>query len=404
MRVARLTWVLVSLAPLLVAVTPSARADGPAFHELWRQGREHGWEGWTLSGVRSADGQLVLEPTPGAEWPETERAELVEPSWHAVVSGTAISPERDSGEPFFDLIPSWNADTPPGTWIEVRLRARLEDRWTGWYVLGLWSSEGSPWPRRSVAGQDDADARVLTDILALRGPGSGYQLSLTLVSADATRTPRVALAAVLASRRSASARVGASDHGAWGTTLPVPERSQMVYPGGGEVWCSPTSTSMVMAYWAGVLGRPELDRAVPEVAARTYDSVYHGHGNWPFNTAYAAQHGLTAYVSRFSSLDQVERWIEAGVPVVASLAWARGELANAPVGSTDGHLLVVVGFSSGGDVVVNDPAGDPRRGQSVRRTYRRDQFETLWLRAGGTVYLVHPDARGPGSAGAFGAW
>ena len=31
----------------------------------------------------------------------------------------------------------------------------------------------------------------------------------------------------------------------WDTLINVPECSQMVYPDGGEVWCSPTSTSMV---------------------------------------------------------------------------------------------------------------------------------------------------------------
>ena len=82
----------------------------------------------------------------------------------------------------------------------------------------------------------------------------------------------------------------------------------------------------------GVLGRAArragLNRPVPEVAAAVYDVVYRGNGNWPFNTAYAGQHGLVGYVSRMSSLAQVERWIEAGVPVVASLAWSPGELAQ----------------------------------------------------------------------------
>ena len=408
MRIARLVSVLASLAPLLAVSVPPARADGPAFHELWRQGEEHGWEGWSLSGVQVADGRLVLDPTSplgtGQADPIAAQGADANDRPPALHVGTAIGPERETAEPFVDLIPSWNAETPPATWIEVRLRARREGRWTGWYRLGLWSSDGEPWPRRSVAGQDDADARVLTDTLALREPGQAHQLAVLLFSADETRTPAVSLAAVLASRRSAAARAGVSDSRAWGAILPVPERSQMVYPGGGEVWCSPTSTSMVLAYWAAQLGRPELDRPVPEVATRTYDPVYAGHGNWPFNTAYAARDGLVAYVSRFSSLGQVERWIEAGVPVVASLAWGAGQLARAPVAATDGHLLVIVGFTDSGDVVVNDPAGDPRRGQAVRRTYRRDQFEALWLRSGGTVYLIHARGQQPGGTGAVGAW
>ena len=179
----------------------------------------------------------------------------------------------------------------------------------------------------------------------------------------------------------------------------------MVYAGGGEAWCSPTSTSMVLAYWAGRLGAPGLDHPPPEVAAGTYDPAYHGHGNWPFNTAYAAQGDLLGYISRFSSLGQVERWVAAGVPVVLSMAWGPGELPGAPVTSTDGHLLVVVGFTEAGDVVVNDPAGDPRRGQAVRRVYDRGRFESLWVTSsGGTVYLIHPPGQAPTAEGAFGAW
>jgi hypothetical protein len=180
----------------------------------------------------------------------------------------------------------------------------------------------------------------------------------------------------------------------------------MIYAGGGPVWCSPTSTSMVMAYWAGRLGDPALNRPVPEVAAAVYDTVYGGNGNWPFNTAYAGQRGLVGYVSRMSTLAQVERWIEAGIPVVASLAWAPGELRNAAVPSTDGHLLVVVGFTADGDVVVNDPAADPRLGLSVRRVYPRATMERLWLtHSGGTVYLIYPEGQAlPSAEAAFGAW
>ena len=211
---------------------------------------------------------------------------------------------------------------------------------------------------------------------------------------------------MLASTPSETARAVPSSRAAWGTTLEVPERSQMVYPNGGPVWCSPTSTSMVMAYWSERLGEPALNRPVPEVAAAVYDVVYRGNGNWPFNTAYAAQHGLVAYVSRMSTLGQVERWIEAGVPVVASLAWDPGELRNAAVPSTDGHLLVIVGFTADGDVVVNDPAADPRLGISVRRVYPRSTMERLWLtHSGGTVYLIYPESVAPPSGEvAFGAW
>jgi hypothetical protein len=409
----RLLVLLVVVGLLVSASQAPARAAELPFHELWRAGRAAGFDGWTLYGVQVSAGSLALDPAnPGGP------AEIEGVTLPAGTAGLAIGPVQVTSGPFQELIASWNAETPPGTWIEVRLRARIggdtgagaAGRWTRWYELGSWSLDSGPDRRQSVKGQRDEDGRVSTDTVMLAAPASAYQLGLRLradaEAASAAHTPTVSLAAVLASTPSETGRAVSSSREAWGTTLAVPERSQMVYPNGGPVWCSPTSTSMVMAYWSERLGEPALNRPVPEVAAAVYDVVYRGNGNWPFNTAYAGRHGLVAYVSRMSSLGQVERWIEAGVPVVASLAWSPGELRNAAVPSTDGHLLVIVGFTSDGDVVVNDPAADPRLGLSVRRVYPRGTLERLWLtHSGGTVYLIYPEtlAPPPGDV-AFGAW
>jgi hypothetical protein len=171
------------------------------------------------------------------------------------------------------------------------------------------------------------------------------------------------------------------------------------YGGGGEAWCSPTSTAMVLGYygrlpsassyaWVGHRTDPWVD----EVARRTYDAAYEGTGNWPFNTAYAASRGLSAFVTRLRSLGEAESLVAAGIPVITSVSFSSGQLAGAPISSTAGHLLVVVGFTSSGDVVVNDPAASTASG--VRRTYDRAQFERAWLGgSGGTAYVIHDDAR-----------
>jgi hypothetical protein len=168
------------------------------------------------------------------------------------------------------------------------------------------------------------------------------------------------------------------------------------YGGGGEAWCSPTSLAMVLGHygrlpaaqayrWVG--SRP--DPWVAEVARRTYDTAYGGTGNWPFNTAYAAARGLDAHVTRLASLRDVEDLVVAGVPVIVSVSFGSGQLTGAPISATAGHLLVVVGFTAGGDVVVNDPAG--ASDAEVRRTYSRAQLERAWLGgSGGTAYVVRP--------------
>jgi hypothetical protein len=168
----------------------------------------------------------------------------------------------------------------------------------------------------------------------------------------------------------------------------LPQCSQMVYPDGGEVWCSPTSTSMVLGGWGYMPGtcEPRVRNAVEGV----FDWVYDGHGNWPFNTAYAAEQGFEGYVARFTSLAKAEEFVKAGVPVIMSIAWGNGDLTGADIDSTNGHLLVLVGFDDQGNPIANDPAS-PADGAPVQHTYLRAEFEPLWLEAsGGTVYLIYP--------------
>jgi hypothetical protein len=189
--------------------------------------------------------------------------------------------------------------------------------------------------------------------------------------------------------------------------LAVPPLSQEVharqYPqwgGGGEAWCSPTSTEMVVEFWGRGPSADDLawvdpnyaDPSVDFAARSTYDAAYRGTGNWPFNTAYAARFGLEAFVTQLRSLAEAEAFVRAGIPVVASIASRPGELDGFLFsGGTNGHLVVVIGFDADGNPIVNDPAS--RSDTTVRRVYDRTQFERVWLRgSGGTAYIIHPSS------------
>ncbi len=133
------------------------------------------------------------------------------------------------------------------------------------------------------------------------------------------------------------------------------------------------------------------DPWVDHVARVVYDYSYRGAGNWAFNTAYAANLTIDSFVTRLTYLRDAERFIAAGIPLAASITFANGQLNGAPIGGTAGHLVVIVGFTANGDVVVIDPAA-PTDG-SVGRTYDRGQFERAWLRrSSGTVYVVRDAA------------
>ena len=139
--------------------------------------------------------------------------------------------------------------------------------------------------------------------------------------------------------------------------------------GGGEAWCSPTSTgdgARLLRHLPGAHrhhGRPRRRRRRPHRQDGLRPRL-RGTGNWAFNTAYAATLvGGDSYVTRMRDLREAEDYIVAGVPLVVSIAFGRNQLTGAPISASNGHLLVVVGFEADGDVVVNDPGRrDQRRG------------------------------------------
>jgi hypothetical protein len=397
---ATLRWTRVALALLCAfsLVVGSAQAKKAVYQTGFAEwlAAEGDFAGWQKSGTRlSADGELVLNPT-NAEW-ETDpyaAGTYYGGSFYTGESylvGEATSPASPSNFDFDELIASWNAVTPPGSWVEVLVRAQLDGRWTKWYNLGIWASGLETIERHSVRLQGDDDGYVAVDTLVIsakKAVVNAYELKVRLFSVDGVATPSVRyLSAATSTTPTKNSEPSSGDPANWNTLLAVPECSQMVYPDGGNVWCSPTSTSMIVSYWEGYTG--PCEPAVRAAVAGIYDWIYDGTGNWPFNTAYAATYGLQASVRRFSSMDEIEAWVARGVPVAFSFSWGKGQLTGAAVTSSAGHLSVVVGFDSQGNPIVNDPAA--ASDEEVQRTYLRAELEPLWLEnSGGVVYLIKP--------------
>ncbi|MFI6318664.1 C39 family peptidase [Nonomuraea sp. NPDC050556] len=313
------------------------------------------------------------------------------------------SEEREIGFTATELVPSWTARTPAGSWLEVELQARTSaGHLTRWYVMGRWAEGDADVHRTSVPGQGDDDGDVAVDTLVARHGATAFRVRVTLYGSGAW----VSGLGVMASAVPQRPAVPVSEPGtAGGIVLEVPAHSQQAhhghYPqwdGGGENWCSPASVAMVLEFWGRGPHRDDLAwvgegdpcPAVDHAARGMYDHSYQGTGNWPFSVAYAGSHGLSGFVTRLRSLTELERFVAAGIPVITSLSFKDHELPGSGY-STRGHIMVVAGFTPSGDVVANDPAA-PSDGE-VRRVYPRAAFENVWLRStgsGGIVYVIHP--------------
>ena len=326
-------------------------------------------------------------------------------------SGTWTSGIYSTGFPFNQLVSSWNSHTSPGTFVQSEVQPQLDDgHWAKWYILGRWTYNDSDFHRTSVGGQGDADGFVSIDtFFAKDNPAIAYRLRLTLFRrVSSTSTPTVSRFSAVASdlRNEKSTFPSATTMTGTPIDLGVPQYSQEIHHGeypqydnGGEAWCSPTSTSMVVAYWGAAYAPTGeetswvdplfADPWVDYTARYVYDYHYQGAGNWPFNTAYAAERGLVADVTQLHNLREAEPFIKAGIPLVASVAWNSNKL-DGGIKSTNGHLLVIEGFTGDGSmVIVNDPASP--EDASVKHYYDREQFERAWIPAsGGIVYVDRP--------------
>ncbi|GGR21077.1 peptidase C39 family protein [Deinococcus ruber] len=300
-------------------------------------------------------------------------------TWHTLpgIQGDRLNGAPVKVPPFNELIPSWNVAPSASGMVQMAVRVQRPDgRWTPYFSFGTWRA-GSE--RGSSAVKRTPDGTVNTDTLTLPFRSTAFQYRVTLGEGASVTLLSFNTSDTALRLRTA----GVSGRTAlWGKLLQVPRLSQMIYPNGGEIWCSPTSVSMILAFWQ----RPVL---VPGAAKATYDPVYDGFGNWPFNTAYASTQGLQAFVTRLESLRDAEAYLHQGLPLAVSVRFKPGELPGAPIPSSTGHLMVLVGFDPQGNPVLNDPAAASNG--DVQRVYPRNIFERLWLtHSGGMAYVIAP--------------
>jgi hypothetical protein len=284
------------------------------------------------------------------------------------------------------LVLTWNADMPQGAWLHVQFRVRGQEAdWSGWYDMSEW--------RRPDQGarntRDETYGKLKVDILDAAHDFSTVQYRVRFYTVAGGAAPTLRMVTLCYSRDMkdeerripVTAPAGAAD-----ALLNVPWLSQLrIEDVGDEAMieagvCAPTSTAMVMQYH----GRPV---SVGQVAAHAFDPVSELYGNWAYLAATAGDFGLRSWVQRFNNWDDVRRLVEQGAPVIISIAYPKGTFKADPEKTSDGHLMVVRGFTARGNVIVNDPGtAFPERGRAIE--YKWDEMGQAFFGHGGVGIIV----------------
>lgn len=301
--------------------------------------------------------------------------------------------------PAFDrAVASWNADCPAGTYVVVEAAWKQEnDSFSPYLELARWGDQGLiGQPPKEQRAKKAEGGRVNEDTLETAKLVGRMKLRATLVSTRPDASPLLSLLAVATIRHDRSLSPDDRRGPAWGKVIPAPPRSQGAERADiSSRICGPTSASMALAAFGVSL--PTAD-----VAAACYDELNDIYGNWPFLAAGMSQllrrsgdrlppkpghsKAYQSFVHYAPDWKDVEAEVAQGNVAIASIHYGENELSGSPTRASEGHLVLVRGFTRNGDVVVNDPAG--RTPQAILRVYRRAELHRA--RHGGPVIVLRP--------------
>ncbi len=288
-------------------------------------------------------------------------------------------PPVKSSEAFTHVILSPNGHLGLSDAVEFRL-GESEDDLT---PLLLWSG-----PNAAVQQLPASDKRIEADIFRFPRPVTSLIIRCRVVSGgESVRIDRLGITLYDPGQQHPGTSTPASVRGTK-SPLAVPFISQFGIGGeDDDSRCCPTAALMVLRFWGKEVSREE-------VIAYSYDRTNRIYGNWSLTAAAMSQYRVPAWVERHLSWGTLAQYLDAGQPVITSLAWQDGALTGAPIVQSRGHLIVVRGITKNGDIIVNDPAG--RTVEEGQRIYQRDEFQRAWLGHGGFAIHAGPVGGGDG--------
>ncbi len=274
---------------------------------------------------------------------------------------------------FSSIIVSPAFELADGAWGEIVMRVCKGDKCGEWQKLGHFEKNKNT----SFPSVKDEFGTLETDIFKCAFAADSFELDVQLAPGARLKSLTVSLINANAVLDFASTYENIS---------PANKRDfaplSQIESGGkdGKRLCSPTCVTMALNYFGKEVALSEVKKGVYDKGADIY-------GNWLFNTAYAASHGLFAHIFYVKNFTECYNFLAKNFCVVASISFGEGELKGSAVSKTPGHLVLICGFDKDGNVLVNDPAAPSK--ETVLRAYDRKEFAHAWFKnKNGVAYII----------------
>jgi hypothetical protein len=267
---------------------------------------------------------------------------------------------------FTEISPSWNAQTNSDSSVELLVRIKIGENWTGYISYGIWSTDGN----NIGINKDQSDelVTVTTDRIFVNSDKFADAVQIKVIFRE--NEPKLRLIAFTTNSEEDEEVMG--DYFKIIDNVPMISQLASGHKDAHSI-CSPTSLTMVLKYH-------KISVELKDVTKGTFDTGSELYGNWPQNSAYAGEQGMRAYTKNCVSINAVKNLIARDIPVVASVVSKEQEALEGSISAfPSGHLMVVVGFKVIDNIeyiVVNDPASNSD--EEVRKYYKLDQWVNVW--------------------------
>jgi hypothetical protein len=309
----------------------------------------------------------------------------IESAYHITVSsdGTCIELEEDakqgylillpdsSEHPFNRGLPSWNGTvTDENTSFLIQMRFPYEEGWSDWLTVGYWKDYiWNFYGKTSFPG-----GFIDIDYVKLNDYTDRWQFRINMIRNTISEpSPTIHKLSFFVSD---SRTTDFLDYGSILDDNPeeIFIETDFLYQYGiddeiGGSICSPTTVSMILhSYYI------EVDPY--SFAVDTYDPYYGLFGVWPRVVQNASEKGLDGAVTRYRTWSEARDVLADGGRIAMSV--------GPPL--YGGHLMMLAGFTNGGNPIVHDPA----RSNGYAYIFNKSDLSHSWFDKGGIAYTFFP--------------